>query len=337
MRKNAANRGHNYYNELGISSAATLEEIKEAYRSLAKVYHPDINPTEDARLKFANIQKAYNTLSDSDLRLKYDMNRGILQLESDNDFISSTKKLREEIKFRPETSNSEVFNKESVKESPGLFQLIKSIFSKESEEASEVKPSRPRKATKDLMPQRERIYNFSVSEVEAITGTKRTFVGLIGGKETRREINIPPVRMSPTKLKLRLPKPDGKTGIDEVKIQINIITNNNFKREGSDVHLKVPMLEEELDLFLSFTIATAVGFETIPLSRKNIKMPYIISAGGLWDSERAMHGDIFVTVNPVEENGNKDLETEIKKEREDLLFSLSPIKSKLKTENQPEA
>jgi hypothetical protein len=265
------------------------------------------------------------------------MNRGILQLDSDNDFISSTKSLREELKFRPERRDPEILNKESAKESPGLLRLLKSIFTKEPEVKKEQKTFRPRKATTELILERERIYNFHVTEVEAITGTKRTLVGIIGGKETRREINIPPVKISPTKLKLRLPRPDGKTGIDEVKIQISITTNSNFKRDGYDVHLQVPMLEKELDLSLSFTIATAVGFETIPLSRKNITMPYIISSGGLWDTERAMHGDIFVTVNPIDNNDNEQIETDIKKEREDLLFSLSPIKSKVKAENEVEA
>ena len=61
-----------YYDVLGISKTASGEEIKRAYRNLAKRYHPDINKASDAPEKFKEIQTAYDTLSDDGKRRNYD-------------------------------------------------------------------------------------------------------------------------------------------------------------------------------------------------------------------------------------------------------------------------
>lgn len=62
-----------YYEVLNINKDASEEEIKRAYRSQAKKYHPDLNPNnEEAESKFKEANEAYEILSDSDKRSKYD-------------------------------------------------------------------------------------------------------------------------------------------------------------------------------------------------------------------------------------------------------------------------
>ncbi len=62
-----------YYKILGVSRDATQEEIKKAYRRLARKYHPDVRPGDkEAEEKFKEISEAYEVLSDPEKRKKYD-------------------------------------------------------------------------------------------------------------------------------------------------------------------------------------------------------------------------------------------------------------------------
>lgn len=61
-----------YYEILGIDKNADEKEIKSAFRTLAKKYHPDVNKESDAEVKFKEVQEAYAVLSDSNRRKQYD-------------------------------------------------------------------------------------------------------------------------------------------------------------------------------------------------------------------------------------------------------------------------
>jgi curved DNA-binding protein CbpA len=61
-------RDKDYYALLGVAPDATVAQIKKAYRTLAKQYHPDVNNSPDAAEKFREITEASDTLTDPDRR-----------------------------------------------------------------------------------------------------------------------------------------------------------------------------------------------------------------------------------------------------------------------------
>lgn len=61
-----------YYEVLGVSRSAPLEEVKRSYKRLAREYHPDVNKSSEAEERFKEIVEAYNVLSDDEKRARYD-------------------------------------------------------------------------------------------------------------------------------------------------------------------------------------------------------------------------------------------------------------------------
>src|SRR4051794_280306 len=67
-----ANGSADYYKVLGVDRKASQEDIKKAYRKLARQYHPDTNKDSGAEERFKQISEAYDTLGDPEKRKKYD-------------------------------------------------------------------------------------------------------------------------------------------------------------------------------------------------------------------------------------------------------------------------
>lgn len=77
-----------HYRVLGVKHDATAEEIKRAYRRLAREYHPDVNPSDEASEKFKEISTAYEVLSDPQKREMFDL--GMDPFSSNQGFNSAT-------------------------------------------------------------------------------------------------------------------------------------------------------------------------------------------------------------------------------------------------------
>src|SRR5882724_6577387 len=64
---------HDYYETLGVSRSSSEDEIRKAYRKLARKYHPDLNPGDKAAEdRFKNVSEAYDVLNDKNKRQMYD-------------------------------------------------------------------------------------------------------------------------------------------------------------------------------------------------------------------------------------------------------------------------
>lgn len=66
------NSPKNYYDILGVSSSASADEIKRAYRKLAQKYHPDVNKEAGAEAMMKSVNEAYDVLGNPDKKAQYD-------------------------------------------------------------------------------------------------------------------------------------------------------------------------------------------------------------------------------------------------------------------------
>lgn len=123
----------NWYRILEISEKATEQEIKTAYRRLAKKYHPDTHINEKSYVdKFNDISTAYQILGDSKKRQEYDKGRGQKQesakkrqkapadqqMHSDFGFENMSKNFESFFGFNPETKDITREDKVKMKENP---------------------------------------------------------------------------------------------------------------------------------------------------------------------------------------------------------------------------
>lgn len=213
-----------YYNILEVEEYSSEEEIRTAYRKLARKYHPDVNPNDDkAALRFREINEAHQVLTDPEARAKYNRltanYRSFQSLETSGDFDWS-----------PWSSGLNVGDSPAAIEGDAAFSdFFYAVFG-DMELGKKV-----------AVPNKGQDYHqqLEISLAEAFSGASRIL--RVGGR--RLEVRIPRGAATGTKVRVRGEgglSPDGTTKGD-LYLDVKVTPNPSYQRDGDDLYLDMPV------------------------------------------------------------------------------------------------
>lgn len=215
---------HDPYSVLGVTAKASDDEIKKAYRSLAKKLHPDLNPgNKAAEAKFKEINAAYELIGMPEDRAKFD--RG--EVEEAQAHAQRERGPYYHQTQQPGGRYSQQF--EGMDDD-----IFSSLFGKMGGQGSAGFRGSPDRPGQDV------IYKMEIAFRDAVLGTEQE-ITLAGGK--RLSVKIPAGVSSGAKLRFGgygLPG-TGKGPAGDAFVEISVKVSENFKRVGNDLEMELPI------------------------------------------------------------------------------------------------
>lgn len=207
---------------LNISKSSGLDEIKVAYKKLARKYHPDLNPgNKEAEDKFKEIAHAFDLIGTAEAKAKFD--RGETDEQKQHQYDEH---MKNQGKNRGPTysETQDQGGRYSHEYASGMDDDIFSAFFNRKKDS----------------PGEDEIYQLEIDFLESVLGTQKT-LNLPNGKKLQVQI---PAGIS-TGMKLKF-KGQGRPGRGSgapgnAYIQINVKPSEHFKREGNDILSEVPV------------------------------------------------------------------------------------------------
>ncbi len=267
-----------FYTTLGVSRTASEDEIRKAYRKLARKFHPDVNPNDrKAEEKFKEISFAYEVLSDKDKRARYD-EFGAQGLAEGFDPAQAREYTRWSQGARRSPSSETFTSGEGI----DLEDLLGGLFGGGGRRSRG--PARGRDASGEI----------EVDFLDAVRGGEVRVQ--VADRGTLR-IKIPPGSETGTKIRLAGQGDSGDPGAPagDLFLTLKVRPHPFFRREGSDLHLDLPVSIPELVQGASVEVPTPDGSVTmkIPPHSQSARVLRLRGKGApkLGSSEK---GDLYV-------------------------------------------
>ncbi|HTC39396.1 MAG TPA: DnaJ C-terminal domain-containing protein [Steroidobacteraceae bacterium] len=223
-----------YYEILGVTRGADAEEVKRAYRKLARKFHPDVSKEKNAEEKFKEVQEAYEVLRDSDKRAAYD------QLGRD---------FRNGQQFRPPPDWSQRFGNsggQRFSDLNGFSDFFSSLFGGAGAGAGV--------GGGNFAQNDSDAGHLDVTVEEAFAGTKRRVTLNEHGRQRQVDVQIPAgvTEGQP----LRIPSIGGRTSLI---FRIRLRPHHLYEVVGKDVQIELPLAPWEAALGAKVAVPTLGG------------------------------------------------------------------------------
>lgn len=242
------------YQILGVDKSVSADELKSAYRKLAKKFHPDVNPgRKDIEQKFKEVSAAYDLLSDPAKRARFD--RGEIDaMGNERGFAGGGDPFgggyTRSGRARPGGMGGDPFSQFS-----GMDDIFAEFMGGQQ---------RGGRRGGGASPGSDITYSLAVPFAEACLGGKQR-VTLASGKTI--DVTIPPGTNEGHKLRLRGLGQPGVSGNGDALIEIHVEPHPHFTRKDNDVSIEVPISLPEALLGASITVPTLDGQVTVKVPK----------------------------------------------------------------------
>ncbi|MBP5933724.1 DnaJ C-terminal domain-containing protein [Streptomyces scabiei] len=245
-----------FYEALGVSRTASQDEIQQAYRTLARKYHPDVNKAPDAEERFKDLNEAYSVLSDPKTRARYD--------RFGEDFRKVPEDWEERVGagagpgggFRARRTAGAGgprvrytgFDDDFAAEGVDIEDLLGSLFGAG--------------AAPGGVPGADQEAELPLAVDEAYRGGRRT-VTLAGptGQPRRYEVDVPPGVTDGQRIRLAGEggRGSGDAAAGDLYLRVRIQPHSRFRLDGRDVHVRLPVTPWEAALGATVPVPTPGG------------------------------------------------------------------------------
>ena len=278
------------YEILGVARTASPEQIKQAYRKLAKKLHPDLNPgNKKVESQFKEVASAYDLLSDAEKRRRFDAG------EIDP---SGNEKPRQSY-YRSYAEGGRGGKYRGGDQSFGLGEedlsedWFANLFGEGRNGAGGGRSQTIRMRGADVS------YVAPVEFLEAALGAKKRLT-LTDGKVI--DFTVPPGTTDGQTLRLKgqgLPG-FGDGGAGDAYVEIKVKAHPTFKREGNDIHVEVPVTLQEAVLGGSIEVPTIDGRVSVTVPKgSNTGTVLRLKGKGVVDQKTRQRGDQYVRLKVV--------------------------------------
>ena len=292
----------NYYDLLEIARSAEEKEVRQAYRKMARKYHPDVNPGDkSAEDKFKQINEAHSVLSDAEKRRKYDKYGDRWEQADQIEQSESQARARGRARTNFQWSTTDGEQPNATFNSGGSGgNVFENLF---------------RNLGQDLRQPTSMEYPVDISLEEAFLGTTR-LMELSGGR--RLEIKIPPGVDNGSKVHI----PAGKGREGNFYLVISVQADSTFERRGRNLYREVEVPLEAAILGSEITVATLRNQValSIPSETQNGQRFRLAGQGMPSLNQPGSKGDLYATVKVK-------LPTNLSDEEKELFRQLQEIRN----------
>ncbi len=268
------------YAVLGVAKTASADDIRKAYRKLAKQLHPDLNPGKpEAEARFKSVAAAYDILSDPDKKGRYDRGE-----------IDETGAERPRYSYRPHAEGAQ--GRKYAPQGEMNVEDLDDLFAMFGQRGG-----RGRGGQGFAMPGQDSLYSLTVDFVEAATGATRR---LSLAPDQSLDVTIPAGIVDGQVLRL---KGKGQPGFGggppgDALIEVHIAPHPFFRRDGDDIRMELPVSLAEAVLGARVTVPTVTGpvAMTIP---KGSDSGAQLRLRGKGVQRKGHEGDQYVTLKIV--------------------------------------